>query len=143
MYVYRVRVPLKPKPTFIELREDQLVALSTPLKVEPKPFENHASDMPGQQENGLGLPKGTKKSALFQVGDRVKIRHSDWRGRIVEYRGLPAPRGEFVYCIEIPTKPEPFYIEVPEDELKAIPRRAKQKTNSSAQRRVRDEQKGK
>jgi hypothetical protein len=143
VYVYRVRVPLKPKPTYIELREDQLAALLVPPKIETKPFENHAPDTLGQQEKGPTLPKGTKKSPLFQIGDRVRIRRSDWRGRIIEFRGLPAPGGMFVYCIEIPAKPKPFYIEVPEDELKAIPRGAKQKSNSSAQRRVRDAQKGK
>ena len=26
-------------------------------------------------------------SPLFRVGDRVKIRHWDWRARIVEFRG--------------------------------------------------------
>ena len=40
----------------------------------------------------------TKKSSqLFQVGDRVKIRHTDWRGRIVEFRGPLGPGGMLVY----------------------------------------------
>lgn len=141
VFVYRVRVPLKPKPKYIELREDQLAALSTPPNVEPKPLENPAPDIQGPQENGPTLPKGAKKAPLFQLGDRVRIRRSDWRGRIVEFRGPLAPGGKFVYCVQIQAEPEPFYIEVPEDEMTAIPRRAKQKTSSSARRRVRDERK--
>jgi hypothetical protein len=143
VYVYRVRVPLKPKPTYIELREDQLAALSTPPNEEAKPFVNHVPDMLGEQENGPALPKSAKKTPLFQVRDRVKIRRSDWRGQIVEFRSPLAPGGKFVYRIRIPSKPEPFYIEVPEDELKAISRRVTQKFSSSAHRRVRDKQKGK
>jgi len=33
--VYRVRIARKPKPTYIEVREDQLIAIPTPPKVDP------------------------------------------------------------------------------------------------------------
>ena len=36
--IYRVRFPRKPKPVYIELREDQLVLVPTPRKVGPSPF---------------------------------------------------------------------------------------------------------
>ncbi|HEY7156159.1 MAG TPA: hypothetical protein VH575_19495 [Gemmataceae bacterium] len=86
----------------------------------------------------------TKNSIpLFQLGDRVKIHYSDWRGRIVEFRGPLAPGGVFVYRVRIPDKPKPIYIEVPEDELTAIPKPAKEGASHPAQRRVRDEHKEK
>ena len=78
----------------------------------------------------------TKNSIpLFQLGDRVKIHYSDWKGRIVELRGPLAPGGVFVYCVRVPDKPKPIYLEVPEDELTAIPMPAKAHPNSSGQRR--------
>ncbi len=38
MFVYRVRIPDKPKPTYIELCADQLVPIPTPPKVGPSPL---------------------------------------------------------------------------------------------------------
>lgn len=58
---------------------------------------------------------------LFKVGYRVKIRHSDWRARIVEFRGPLAPGGMFVYRVRVPATPKPIYIEIPEEDLIAIP----------------------
>ncbi len=57
---------------------------------------------------------------LFKVGDRVKIRYSDSRARIVELRGPLAPGGMQVYCIRVPRGPKPAYIEVREDQLVLI-----------------------
>jgi hypothetical protein len=71
-----------------------------------------------------------KPSPKFQVGDRVKIRYSDWRARIVEFRGALGVGGAFVYRVRVPHKP-PRYIEIPEDELTAIPSRPKQKPSPS------------
>jgi hypothetical protein len=62
-----------------------------------------------------------KSSTRFKVGDRVQIRYSEWRGRIVEERGPLAPGGVLVYRVRIPQKPKPRYIEVREDQLIAIP----------------------
>jgi hypothetical protein len=63
-----------------------------------------------------------KSSPLFQVGDRVKIRHwENLPARIVEFRGPLAPGGMFVYRVRIAYKPKPSYAEIPEDELIAIP----------------------
>lgn len=81
-----------------------------------------------------------KASPFFQVGDRVQILYSDWRGRIVEFRGPLAPGGKFVYRVRVPDKPKPIYIELPEDYLVAIPKSAQGKSSPSA-RRVRGEQK--
>jgi hypothetical protein len=65
----------------------------------------------------------TKKAIpLFQVGDRVKILHSDWRGPIVEFRGPLGPGGALVYRVRIARKPKPSYIEVREDQLVPIPK---------------------
>jgi hypothetical protein len=63
----------------------------------------------------------TKPSPRFQVGDRVKIRHSDWRAQIVEFRGALGPGGAFVYRVRVPLKPKSTYIELLEDQLVAIP----------------------
>ncbi len=63
-----------------------------------------------------------KRSQAFQVGDRVKILHSDnWRGRIVEFRGPLGPGGMLIYRVRIPHKPKPIYIELREDQLVASP----------------------
>ncbi len=62
-----------------------------------------------------------KTTPLFQVGDHVKIRYSDWRARIVEFRGPLAPGGKFVYRVRVSHKPKPIYIELPEDWLKPLP----------------------
>ncbi len=48
MLVYRVRIPHKPKPTYIELCEDQLVALPAPCKVPPSPVADRPA--PSKQE---------------------------------------------------------------------------------------------
>ena len=69
---------------------------------------------------------------LFQVGDRVKIRRSDWRARIVEFRGPLAPGGMFVYRVRVPHKPKPIYIEIPEEDLIAIPTPPKVATSPCA-----------
>jgi len=74
----------------------------------------------------------TKKATpLFQVGDLVKIRYSDWRARIVEFRGPLAPGGMFVYRVRVPHKPKATYIELPEDQLVAIPTPPKGETGPS------------
>lgn len=62
-----------------------------------------------------------KASPLFRVENRVKIRHSEWQGRIVEFRGPLAPGGVFVYRVRVPAKPKPIYIELPENFLVVIP----------------------
>ncbi len=64
-----------------------------------------------------------KPDPLFQVGDRVAIRYSDWHGRIVEFRGPLAPGGMYVYRVRVPLKPKPSYIELREDQLARISHR--------------------
>jgi hypothetical protein len=62
-----------------------------------------------------------KPAQPLKVGDRVKIRYSDWRGRIVEERGALGPGGMLVYRVRIPRKPKSVYVEFTEDQLIAIP----------------------
>lgn len=80
-------------------------------------------------------------SPRFQVGDRVAIRYSPWRGRIVEFRGPLAPGGVFVYRVRVPMKPKPTYIELREDQLEALPTPPKVKPSPFGRRRVREERK--
>ena len=82
-----------------------------------------------------------KTFPLFQVGERVKIRHWDWRARIVEFRGPLGPGGMFVYRVRIPDKPKPRYIELCEDQLIAIPTTTEGEANSSAKPRRRGKKK--
>jgi hypothetical protein len=65
---------------------------------------------------------GTKKPGIpFKVGDRVKIRHYERPGRIVELRGPLGPGGAEIYRIIVRRKPSPVYIEVREDQMILIP----------------------
>ncbi len=58
---------------------------------------------------------------LFNLGDRVKIRHSGgMRGRIVELRGPLGPGGVQIYRVLVRRKPEPKYIELRQDQLKLV-----------------------
>lgn len=68
-------------------------------------------------------------SLLFKLGDRVKIRHSEWRGPIVEWRGPLGPDGAQIYRVLIRRKPSPAYIEVREDQLRLIPPKASPPTD--------------
>jgi hypothetical protein len=67
------------------------------------------------------VAKKKKAEVFFNLGDRVKIRHSDWCGRIVELRGPLGPGGVQVYGIRVRQKPKPFYTEVLGDQLVLIP----------------------
>jgi hypothetical protein len=62
-----------------------------------------------------------KTEQLFKLGDRVKILHSSWQGRIVELRGPLGPGGVQVYRVRVPLKPKPHYPEVLGDQLELIP----------------------
>lgn len=37
----------------------------------------------------------------FQVGDRVRVLHTEWQGEVIELRGALAPGGVMVYRIAI------------------------------------------
>ena len=60
----------------------------------------------------------------FKLGDRVMIRHSKWRGPIVELRGALGPGGINIYRVRYRRKPRPAYVEVREDQLVRIPKDA-------------------
>lgn len=57
----------------------------------------------------------------FKLGDRVRIRHSSLRGRIIELRGALGPGGIEIYRVRVRRKPTPKDIEVREDQLELIP----------------------
>ena len=128
-FVYRVRVPEKPKPRYIELLEDQLIAIPTPTKVKPSP-------------DGETLPKATTATLpLFRKGERVQIRDSNWQGRIVELLIPSAPGRVFVYRVRVPAEPRSIYLEIPENYLISILTPVKKKLRPSARRRGQDAQK--
>ena len=80
------------------------------------------------------------KSPQFQVGDRVKILHSDnWSARVVEFRGPLGPGGVFVYRVRVPYKPKPIYIELCEDQLIHLSA-PKVKPHISVKRRAQEKQ---
>ena len=62
-----------------------------------------------------------KTTPPFKLGDRVKIRLSTLRGRIVELRGPLGPGGAQIYRVRYRRKPKPAYVEVREDQLVRIP----------------------
>jgi hypothetical protein len=81
-------------------------------------------------------------SPQFNVGDRVKILHSDnWQGRIVELRGPLGTGGLQIYRLRILQDPKPSYIEVGEDQIVAIPAPPKVKASPPVSHRMRREQK--
>ncbi len=122
-FVYRVRVPQKP-PRYIELPEDELIAIPTPAKAKPS-------------SDGAALPEvATATFPFFRKGDRVEIRDTKWRGRIVDLRIPPAPERAYVYRVRVPAEPRSIYVELPANYLVAIPAPAKKKSKSSARRRV-------
>ncbi len=62
----------------------------------------------------------------FKLGDRVKIRRSGMRGRIVELRGALGPGGVNIYRIRLQEKPHPASIEVREDQLILLPDKSRE-----------------
>ena len=66
----------------------------------------------------------TTAGPLFKLGDRVKIRLSQLRGRIVELRGPFGPGGANLYRVRFRRKPTPAYIDVREDQLILLPPKA-------------------
>jgi hypothetical protein len=67
------------------------------------------------------MPAKNQKEVFFNLGDRVKIRHTDWTGRIVELRGPLGPGGVQIYSIRVRNMSRPFYVEVRGDQLVIIP----------------------
>jgi hypothetical protein len=59
------------------------------------------------------------KKSTMKVGDWVRIRHSIWRGRIVEERGPLGPGGKLIFRVRIRRKPKSSFIELREDQLVA------------------------
>jgi hypothetical protein len=68
---------------------------------------------------------------LFKLGDRVRIRYSNFRGPIVELRGPLGPGGAQIYRVRYRRKP-PAYIEVREDQLKVIPQKSGPETSAAS-----------
>ncbi len=83
-----------------------------------------------------------KHSQLLKVGDRVKIRYSDWTARIVEELGALGPGGMLAYRVRIPRKPKPVYVDMTEDQLIAIPATPNGEPAPSTRRRTEGKPKG-
>jgi hypothetical protein len=120
-YIYRVRWRRKP-PAYIEVREDQLELIppeagSCRERLAAAPAQP-TSD--GRRPEDLAMP-AEQPAMRFKLGDRVKIHHWAWSGRIVELRGALGPGGANVYRVRYKRKPRPRYIEVREDQLELIP----------------------
>ena len=49
---------------------------------------------------------------LLKEGDRVRILHSQWSGRIVEWRGPLGPGGAQIYRVRVRLSPKSIYLEV-------------------------------
>jgi hypothetical protein len=74
------------------------------------------------EDRSMGEQKPETPALRFNLGDRVKIRHTrEWRGRIVELRGPLGPGGAQIYRVRVRRKPDPMDIEVREDQLELIP----------------------
>ncbi len=143
-FVYRVRVPDRPKPRYIELPEDELIAIPKRPKRKPSPSADQGSEIPRPQGDGVSLPKETTATHLFfRKGDRVKIRDTNWQGRIIELRIPSAPGRVYVYRVRVPAEPRSIYVELPDNYLVAIPKPADGDTGSSPHRRVRNVRKKK
>jgi len=74
-------------------------------------------------EDGVMAQEKTQTSvAMFNLGDRVKIRHSNGRiGRVIELRGPLGPGGIAIYRVLIGRKPR-IHVEVRADQLDAFPK---------------------
>jgi hypothetical protein len=58
----------------------------------------------------------------LKLGDVVEIRHSGGqRGRIIEFRGPLGPKSSYIYRVRLRRKPKAAYVELPEDQLEAVP----------------------
>ncbi len=67
--------------------------------------------------------KSQSPVAVFQLGDRVKIRHAGGKiGRVAELRGPLGPGGMAVYRVLVGRKPHRTYIELLADQLDAAPK---------------------
>ena len=62
-----------------------------------------------------------KPAVSFKLGDRVKIRDSNMRGRIVGMYGALGPGGAHVYRVRYRGRPIPANMEVLEEQLELIP----------------------
>lgn len=141
-FVYCVRVPNRPKPRYIEVPEDELIAIPMRPKQKPNSSESQAPEMPGQSGDGTTLPEVTKPSLpLFRIGDRVEIRQTSWRGRIIDLRFRRTAGGGYVYRVRVPAEPRSIYVELPENYLVPVTKPAKGKPIPSARQCAREEQK--
>lgn len=65
-----------------------------------------------------------KPALVFKLGDRVRIRYSKLRGRVIELRGPLGPGGSQIYRLRLNLRPGPSEIEVREDQLVLLPVKA-------------------
>lgn len=65
-----------------------------------------------------------KVTEPLKLGDLVKIRHSKWRGRIVELWGALGPGGTQIYRVRVRGTARPVYIDLREDQLVLVKAKA-------------------
>ena len=113
--IYRVQVGRKPEPSYIEVREDQLM-------LAPKKAESGDGARPRAEPEPEKSASVSKRGAKFLLGEWVKIRDSGGRaGRIVERRGPVGPEGAQIYRVRVGRKPDFSYLELREDQLEGAP----------------------
>jgi hypothetical protein len=113
--IYRVMFRRRPRPAYIDVREDQLVL--APAETESgdgaRPRAEHEREKPASV---------SKCGAKFLLGEWVKIRDSGGRAaRIVERRGPIGPEGAQTYRVRVGRKPDYSYLELREDQLEGAP----------------------
>jgi hypothetical protein len=74
----------------------------------------------------LAMPPEENTGEPWKLFDRVKIRYSEWTGRIVELRGPLGPGGAQVYRVRVRFKPKPFEVEVLGNQLILLPPKEKE-----------------
>jgi hypothetical protein len=117
MQAYRILVRRKPKPVYIDVREDQLELIATYEERKPAPHP-HSPKIAALEEQTMA---DDKSSLTFKVGEVVKIRNSGIKhGKIVELRGPLGPGGVQVYRLLLRRKPKRVYVEVCEDQIEAL-----------------------
>lgn len=118
---YRVRIHGRSRPTYVDLGENQLEPL--PKKKEPG-LETSKEGRWGAKQQPAPAPEGATSGPRFNLGDRVRIRHSsNLRGRIVELGGPFGPGGAQIYRVRVRGMVKPTYIDLREDQLELLPRK--------------------
>src|SRR5262245_4701462 len=97
-------------------------ASAVDLAVSQEPPGDGGPAVAGKKTSKPPKARAPKDGPEFQLGDRVKIRHSGGLlGRIVELPGPLGPHGMQIYRVRVRRKPKPAYIELRGDQLALVP----------------------